>query len=56
MLNAGAGLYLGGKAPAIADGVELARETLRSGAARKLLERVAAYTLAKVPKPEPAAE
>lgn len=56
VLNAGAGLYLGGKAPAIAAGVELARTTLRSGAARKLLERVAAYTLAKVPKPEPAAE
>jgi anthranilate phosphoribosyltransferase len=56
VLNAGAGLYVGGKAKSIADGVELARTTLKSGAARKLLERVVAYTLAKLPKPEPAAE
>jgi anthranilate phosphoribosyltransferase len=55
VLNAGAGLYLGGKAKTIAAGVELARGTLRSGAALKLLHRVAAYTHAKVPKPEPAA-
>jgi anthranilate phosphoribosyltransferase len=55
VLNAGAGLYLGGKAKTIAAGVELARGTLRSGAALKLLQRVAAYTHAKVPKPEPAA-
>ena len=54
MLNAGAGLYLGGKAKTIAEGVELARSTLRSGAALKLTERVAAYTQSKVPKAEPA--
>jgi len=55
VLNAGAGLYLGGKTPGIADGIELARQTLRSGAARSLAERVAAYTQAKALKPEPAA-
>lgn len=55
VLNAGAGLYLGGKVAGIAAGIELARQTLRSGAARKLTERVAAYTQAKVLKPEPAA-
>jgi anthranilate phosphoribosyltransferase len=55
VLNAGAGLYVGGKAKTIADGVELARGTLRSGSALKLLQRVAAYTQAKLPKPEPAA-
>lgn len=54
VLNAGAGLYLGGKAKTIAEGVELARSTLRSGAALKLTERVAAYTQSKVPKAEPA--
>jgi anthranilate phosphoribosyltransferase len=52
-LNAGAGLYLGGKAKSIQDGVSLAREIIRSGAALKLAEKVAAYTQAKTPKPEP---
>jgi anthranilate phosphoribosyltransferase len=53
VMNAGAGLYLGGKAKTIPEGVELARATLRSGAALKLAQRVAAYTQAKLPKPEP---
>jgi anthranilate phosphoribosyltransferase len=56
VLNAGAGLYLGGKAKDIKHGVSQAREILHSGAALKLAEKVAAYTLSKRPKPEPAVE
>jgi anthranilate phosphoribosyltransferase len=55
LLNAGAGIYLGGKADSIQEGVSLAREAVHSGAARKLAEKVAAYTQAKRPKPEPEA-
>jgi anthranilate phosphoribosyltransferase len=33
LMNAGAGLFLGDKAASIAEGVELARELIRSGAA-----------------------
>ena len=43
-LNAGAGLYLAGKAPDFGGGVRLAGDLLRSGAAWDLLERYAAYT------------
>ncbi|HEX9841743.1 MAG TPA: anthranilate phosphoribosyltransferase [bacterium] len=46
LLNAGAGLYVAGKAPSITEGLELARQTLHSGAARKKLEQVVAYTAA----------
>jgi anthranilate phosphoribosyltransferase len=53
VMNAGAGLYLGGKAATIAEGIELARKTLRSGAAKQLTEKIVAYSLAKLPKPEP---
>jgi anthranilate phosphoribosyltransferase len=38
VLNAGAGLFLGGKADTIADGVKLAGELIDSGAAEKTLE------------------
>ncbi|WP_205697776.1 anthranilate phosphoribosyltransferase [Conexibacter sp. SYSU D00693] len=38
LLNAGAAVYAGGKTDSIADGVELARETVRSGRAREALE------------------
>lgn len=38
-LNAGLRLYLGGRAPDIADGIRLAREAIVTGAARALLER-----------------
>ena len=44
LLNAGAVIYLGGKAKSINEGVELARESLTSGAAGKVAEKVAAYT------------
>ena len=47
LLNAGAALYTAGKTPSIKDGVGLARETLRSGAAHKVLDRVVAYTQSK---------
>ena len=38
LLNAGAGLFLGGKADSIADGVKLAGELIDSGAAKRTLE------------------
>ena len=38
LLNAGAGLYVGGKAPTIAEGVALAADLIGSGAAMKTLE------------------
>ena len=44
LLNAGATIYLGGKAASVKEGVEAAREALRTGAAVKVVERVAAYT------------
>jgi len=56
LLNASAGLYLGGKAADLKRGVSLAREILHSGAAQKLAEKVAAYTVSKKPKPEPQME
>ena len=39
LMNAGAGLYLGGKAAALADGVKLAGEIIDSGAALATLEK-----------------
>jgi anthranilate phosphoribosyltransferase len=47
LLNAAAGIYLGGRAESIADGLAVARESLRSGAARHVLEQVIAYTRSK---------
>ena len=47
VLNAGAGIYVGGKAASIVEGVELARDSLRSGAARGVLEKMIAYTQEK---------
>ena len=38
VLNAGAALYLGGKADSIKDGVRLAEEIIDSGKAKKKLE------------------
>lgn len=49
LLNAGATVYLGGKAASIEEGVGVARDALRSGAAQQLVERVAAYTQSKKP-------
>jgi len=43
-LNAGAALYTAGKAPTIGDGIELARATTASGAARAKLEQFVAVT------------
>ena len=37
LLNAGAGLYIAGKSDSILDGIQHARETIKSGAALKLL-------------------
>jgi anthranilate phosphoribosyltransferase len=47
LLNAGAGLYVAGKAPSIKEGLELAHETVHSGAARNVLDKVVAYTQSK---------
>jgi len=38
MLNAGAGIYLGGKAKDLAEGIELAKESIDSGKALKKLQ------------------
>lgn len=38
LLNAGAAIYVGGKAASIADGIQTARQMIDSGAARKKLE------------------
>ena len=40
LMNAGASLYIGGKADSMADGVKLAAELIDSGAAYKTLEKV----------------
>ncbi len=45
-LNAGAALYVAGKSPGIAEGIELARRTLASGAARAKLDEFVALTQA----------
>ena len=49
LLNAGAAIYLGGKAKDLNEGVKVAKETLANGAAQKLIEKVAAYTQAHKP-------
>jgi anthranilate phosphoribosyltransferase len=41
-LNGGAAIYVGGKAPSLADGVEKARAVLRNGTALKTLEKLRA--------------
>jgi anthranilate phosphoribosyltransferase len=43
-LNAGAGIYVGGLAKSLADGVDMARATLKSGAARARLDDFIAFT------------
>ena len=55
LLNAGAAIYVGGKAGSIAEGLELARESLRSGAAGKVLQSVVRYTNEKRQKMDPGA-
>ena len=45
-LNAGAALYVAGVAPAIADGIAMAREAIASGAARARLDAFVAETRA----------
>jgi anthranilate phosphoribosyltransferase len=44
LLNAGAAIYVGGKAESLADGVERGASAVDSGAARELLERLVATT------------
>jgi anthranilate phosphoribosyltransferase len=44
LLNAGAAIYVGGRAESLADGVEKAAESIDSGEARRLLERLIAAT------------
>jgi anthranilate phosphoribosyltransferase len=43
-LNAGASVYVAGLAPSLADGVNLALSTLRSGAARRKVDEFVACT------------
>lgn len=40
LLNAGAGLYIGGKAESFKEGVQLAAELIDSGAAEEKLEQL----------------
>ena len=40
LMNAGAALYIGGKAPSLAEGIQLAASLIDSGAAAKTLEKV----------------
>lgn len=44
LLNAGLGLYTNGKAETIKDGIEMARESIESGAAKERLERLIEYS------------
>jgi anthranilate phosphoribosyltransferase len=44
LLNAGAAIYVGGRAGSLAEGVERATEAVDGGAARELLERLVATT------------
>ena len=44
VLNAGAAIYVGGRADSIAEGVRAAEEAIDSGAAADLLERFVART------------
>jgi anthranilate phosphoribosyltransferase len=44
LLNAGAAIYVGGKAASIKDGLEKARVSVSSGAARKVLEELVKFT------------
>jgi anthranilate phosphoribosyltransferase len=44
LLNAGAAIYVGGKAGEIAEGVERARESIDSGAAKRVLEKLVQET------------
>jgi anthranilate phosphoribosyltransferase len=43
-LNAGAAIYVSGRAPSLQDGVETAFETIKSGAARARLDEFARFT------------
>lgn len=49
LLNAAAGLYIGGKAASLGEGVELAGATIDSGAARRKLQELIDATNAAVP-------
>ena len=42
ILNAGAGIFVGGKSKNLKDGVQLARESVESGAALEKLNQLAA--------------
>ena len=39
LLNAGAAIYVGGKADSIAEGIHIARECITSGEAKKILDK-----------------
>jgi anthranilate phosphoribosyltransferase len=43
-LNAGASIYIAGKAPTLVDGVQQALAVLASGAARKKLDQFVSFT------------
>jgi len=56
MLNAGAALYTANVAPTLRDGIDLARATIASGAARKKVDEFAAFTQTFRTKPFVAGE
>ena len=47
LLNAGAGLFISGKAPSVRDGIEMAAKAIDSGAARQKLEEMAAASVGR---------
>ena len=49
VLNAGAAIYVGGRAPSVEGGVRIAEDAIDSGAARDVLERFVALTRELVP-------
>jgi anthranilate phosphoribosyltransferase len=51
LLNAGAALYVANVAPSLRDGIELARSTIVSGAARRKVDEFAAFTQSFRTKP-----
>jgi len=51
LLNAGAALYAANVASTLRDGIDLARKTIESGAARKKVDEFAAFTQSFRTKP-----
>jgi len=52
LLNAGAALYVAGVADSIADGIERARHSIDSGAAKTTLDSLVRFTQSCEPPPQ----